>query len=345
MKDSKILIVDDDEDICEIMADMFEDMVQSVQTVTDFNKTIEIIGKTNFDLIILDINLRGNNGAAIIQEIESKEAHPNKNTPIIICSGLIDQKFKSRYRYRFAGIFEKPFNPEKILGLAEFVIDNKDNELPTYRFDLPFSSPELGKKVSKVLKDVKENKKLSKVLKSLKVDRKEDNYIDEHINLLINVSSALAIQLEWSTDQTFEKLIYASYLHDITISDRPDLAKFQTRQEIENASNLHKADKEAAFNHPEHAGKVIDELANIPPEVDIIVRQHHERPDGSGFPMGVDHNRINALSTLFIVAHDFCDYIINTADWSVKGYCDQATEKFKGQHFRKVVYALSQVNV
>ena len=34
------------------------------------------------------------------------------------------------------------------------------------------------------------------------------------------------------------------------------------------------------------------------------VLQHHERPDGRGFPSGIDHTRFTPLSALFVIAED-----------------------------------------
>ncbi|TNF03085.1 MAG: hypothetical protein EP326_02745, partial [Deltaproteobacteria bacterium] len=43
----------------------------------------------------------------------------------------------------------------------------------------------------------------------------------------------------------------------------------------------------------------------IPPNVDEILLFHHENPEGSGFPKGLNADRIPALCAVFNVAHAF----------------------------------------
>ena len=36
-----------------------------------------------------------------------------------------------------------------------------------------------------------------------------------------------------------------------------------------------------------------------------IIREHHERPDGSGFPRNLDSSNLTEISCIFIIAHHF----------------------------------------
>ncbi|MBC7538900.1 MAG: hypothetical protein H7281_08765 [Bacteriovorax sp.] len=51
----------------------------------------------------------------------------------------------------------------------------------------------------------------------MKIDRNIDNYIITHINMLINISTAICMQIEWNTDKTLEKFVYAAYLKDMAM--------------------------------------------------------------------------------------------------------------------------------
>jgi HD-GYP domain-containing protein (c-di-GMP phosphodiesterase class II) len=85
-----------------------------------------------------------------------------------------------------------------------------------------------------------------------------------------------------------------------------------------------------------------NDLSNLSPETITIIKQHHERPDGQGFPVGVDHKRINQLSAILIVSQRFVDRIsengISTLD-----YAKEATtlrEEYHGGFFTKATNAL-----
>jgi len=65
-------------------------------------------------------------------------------------------------------------------------------------------------------------------------------------------------------------------------------------------------------NHPAQAAALVKLWPDIPPELDTIIIQHHERPDGSGFPAGLTHQKIIPLAAIFIVAEDLVNAIFKS---------------------------------
>jgi HD-GYP domain-containing protein (c-di-GMP phosphodiesterase class II) len=49
----------------------------------------------------------------------------------------------------------------------------------------------------------------------------------------------------------------------------------------------------------------------IPSETITIIEQHHELPDGKGFPLGIELGRFNQLSSIFIVCQKFTEELFN----------------------------------
>jgi response regulator RpfG family c-di-GMP phosphodiesterase len=45
-----------------------------------------------------------------------------------------------------------------------------------------------------------------------------------------------------------------------------------------------------------------------------MIREHHERPDGSGFPRGLGANSISLLGAIFIVSLKVSDFIYLRSD-------------------------------
>lgn len=162
--------------------------------------------------------------------------------------------------------------------------------------------------VLNTINKMKQAPKLSSVLVRLEHDEKK--YIASHSILLAFVSCAIASQLEWSSDTTSYKLTLASFLHDITLKNQ-ELALVQSLPELREKQSLFTDEEMKAFyNHPADAAACAQKFDEIPADVDLILSQHHERPDGSGFPKGLTSTRISPLSVVFIIAHDLVHYVL-----------------------------------
>ena len=53
-------------------------------------------------------------------------------------------------------------------------------------------------------------------------------------------------------------------------------------------------------------------------DVSLIIRQHHEWPDGSGFPAHLKENQISALSAVFIICHSFLEVYFHSDQDPIK---------------------------
>ena len=89
---SKILIVDDEENIRLFYSEELKDDGYDVATAEDGYKLIEKIHEEKPDVIILDIKLVGYNGLDLLQEIRKKYY----DLPVILCSAY--SSFKGEFR-------------------------------------------------------------------------------------------------------------------------------------------------------------------------------------------------------------------------------------------------------
>ena len=113
-------------------------------------------------------------------------------------------------------------------------------------------------------------------------------------------------------------------LHDIS----------RKNQEIAKVQNLHDLEARAfEFNLQD-----IEAYENHPPDVDVLVVQHHERPDGSGFPSKLFAHQISPLSALFIVAHDLVSFLYDEGSHeSLKDFVLRYKEQYKIGNFKKIL--------
>lgn len=178
--------------------------------------------------------------------------------------------------------------------------------------------------------------KLSKILSDLK--KKEGSYISSHSISLGTLSCAIAYKLEWHSAATFFKLSLAAFMHDIAISDK-----------LAQVNDLKSASKDEFTSdelnkiklHPVHAADYVRKMSEIPADVDQIVFQHHERPDGSGFPRSLTGKFISPLSAVFIVAHDVIEFMRLRPAEPIEVFLKETEEKYHQGVFRKIWLALN----
>ncbi len=118
--------------------------------------------------------------------------------------------------------------------------------------------------------------------------------------VLTNYIMALVIdRFPWKSDQVKEKGALASFMCDMLLS-KEDFATI--RKWEEEGGEL----EERLKKHPSETADNLKKNRNlIPSETITIIEQHHELPNGKGFPFGITATRFNQLSTIFIVSQQF----------------------------------------
>ncbi len=85
----KILVVDDDEDILDLVGILLPRHGFTVEKVSKFGDTFMQAATFGPDLILLDINIKGCDGKEICKELKSPVS-PFKNIPVILFSATTD---------------------------------------------------------------------------------------------------------------------------------------------------------------------------------------------------------------------------------------------------------------
>lgn len=350
-----LLVVEDNPEMAASLSEFLGEMVDGVMIASTVDQAQDYLNDNTFSLITLDINLRGRNGSEVVKYLLDNPTNPNKDVPVILISGMVSAQFIEKNKSRFAGVMGKPFQITELREIAEKALNSQveaTEEVELSYFDrIPFLKCKVPFTIGKLDDWVKEGQGLVKLhvnpkalFFSMKIDRDPTNYYSAHTDMLVHALMALAINLEWTTEKTLHKLIYAAYLHDVALAEKPHLTKIHTVKQLEALKNtLDPYDFKLVFEHPNMIATTMAGYTNIDPDIITILRQHHELPNETGFPAKISFSKIIPMSALFMVAHDLVDYIIETPSWNINTYIPMAKAKYKGQVFFKILASLNSL--
>lgn len=118
----KILIIEDDRELCKEIAEILIDEGYIVDTAFDRQEGEENISKNQYDISLLDLRIPGG-GFNILTEVKKKI--PGMKVIVISASPIVkreknknataDEKAKIRQLQQADAIFSKPFEIEKLL--------------------------------------------------------------------------------------------------------------------------------------------------------------------------------------------------------------------------------------
>ena len=119
MKDKKVLLVDDDQDILTSMQAAFEPTGAQIDMASNGNKAVELAEKNQPDLIVLDMMLPGRSGFLVLEKLKSKK--PKNSKPhVIMITG--NQGARHKMYAESLGVseyFTKPVKMDKLIATAE----------------------------------------------------------------------------------------------------------------------------------------------------------------------------------------------------------------------------------
>lgn len=104
---SKILVVDDEEDVGELVQSFLEGQGYQVLVATSAKRAFELVSLEKPDLIFLDVVMPGMDGLQCLREIRKMQP----DTIVIMVSGLHDENVaKEAIRYGAYDYLTKPFD-------------------------------------------------------------------------------------------------------------------------------------------------------------------------------------------------------------------------------------------
>lgn len=119
---ARILLIDDDDNIREVISDMLEYLGHKVMSVPNGDKGIEMFGQQEFDLVITDLGMPGLSGWDVVRIC--KNSRPD--VPVVMISGWGNQiNEETAARSQLDGILAKPFEMSKIKTMLDSILSAK----------------------------------------------------------------------------------------------------------------------------------------------------------------------------------------------------------------------------
>jgi DNA-binding NtrC family response regulator len=125
-KDARVLVVDDDTDLCDILAQMSPRLGIKVETTSNLLEVLDLVRDTFFNVILFDLSMPGKSGMELLPEIV--EVSPD--VKIILISGFGDKdSVISALRLGAFDFLEKPFDYNLLSHSINRALETQKTEL------------------------------------------------------------------------------------------------------------------------------------------------------------------------------------------------------------------------
>jgi putative two-component system response regulator len=274
--DDKILIVDDEESICQILARRLAR--EGYPCVTAFNgrEALDYFYRDPFSIIISDIKMPEMDGMELLKKVKS--LNPKTMVIIITAYAEIDVAVDAM-RLGANDFIMKPVNLDLVVLSLRNVLEKKrlQDELETYHRNLEQLVEERTGKLHQAYRTLKKAHLDSVKVLAEAIDAK-DPYTHGHSDRVRRMSLDVAQRLGF-TEERLESLEYGALLHDI--------GKIGIKDEVLlKEGPLTAAEYEYIQEHPLIGVRIVEGVEFFTDKVPMI-RHHHEHFDGTGYPDGL----------------------------------------------------------
>lgn len=128
------------------------------------------------------------------------------------------------------------------------------------------------------------------------VDAK-DPYTKDHSKCVSNYAAAIGFEMGLSAED-INQLRLGGLLHDVGKIGIPD-------EILKKMDKLTREEFQEIYRHPQIGYKIVEKVSFRSRDVLKAIIEHHERLDGSGYPLGLRNNEISMIGRIMAVADSF----------------------------------------
>lgn len=252
-----MLVVDDDEDVTALFSRLLSSEGYGVQVAHDAAAAFASMARHAPDVVLLDIALPGLDGIEICRRLKREAA--TRLTPVILVTGLTERE------HRLDGLDA---------GADEFLTKPADAQELLVRI----------RSLARLKRYTDDLDSAASIIETLAVMiEARDGHTEGHCHRMANYATALGRRLQLDSDD-LQALSRGGFLHDIGMLAIPEPV-------LRKAGPLDPEEYELIKSHTVIGESLCSNLRSLQ-AVRPIVRHHHERFDGSGYP---DHLKGDAI--------------------------------------------------
>ncbi len=280
----KIIGVDDEEGILDSLRVLLEDTSYEFVGITNPVEAIERVRKEHFDLMLLDFMMTPLHGDEVVEEIRKF----NKELYILLLTGHKDlaPPLETIKRLDIQGYCEKSDKFDQLLLLIESAIKS-------------VKQMDEIKRINEKLEDSKEQLEQAylDMVQTLRYTvEAKDSYTRGHSDRVSEYSVLIGEKLGLPAEQ-IKTLRIGGLFHDIGKIGIPDSILLKP-------AKLTDEEYSQIKNHPSIGAHILGSAA-IFQDIIPIVKHHHERYDGNGYPSKLKGEEIPYLARIAAVADTF----------------------------------------
>jgi len=290
---ARILIVDDEPEITSILYDLFADQYDCT-TAGSAEEALEQLARKDFELVISDITMPGMNGLDMIPHVHSMRP----NTVVVMISGM--QTVESAIGALRLGSFDyvmKPFDLRQVEAVVKRALEHQELIVAKQRYEdhLEELVEQRTAALDKALGSL-ENAYRSTLKALTAALEARDSETHGHSERVVTYSLRLGREYGLEKEE-LKALEFGSLLHDIGKIGVPDAI-------LRKPAKLTDEEWVRMREHPLHGQQILRGIDFLK-RASRVVAQHHEKWDGSGYPLGLCAEDIDICARIFAVADAF----------------------------------------
>jgi response regulator RpfG family c-di-GMP phosphodiesterase len=289
----RILIVDDEVEITEILADLLSEEYECLRAASA-EEALARLTESEFQLVISDITMPGMSGLDMIPHV--KKLSPD--TVVVMISGM--QTVESAIGALRLGAFDylmKPFDLRQVEAVVKRALEHHDLVVAKQRYEnhleelVEQRTVELDKALNSLEGAYRSTlKALTAALET------RDSETHGHSERVVTYSLRLGREYGLSSDE-MKSLEFGSLLHDIGKIGVPDSI-------LRKPAKLTEEEWVRMREHPFHGQQILRGIEFLEGAARVVA-QHHEKWDGTGYPLGLRQEEIDICARIFAVADAF----------------------------------------
>lgn len=287
-----VLIVDDDQSIREFLTEALEGRGYTVAQAADGSTGVSMVANWNPDVVLLDVQMPKMGGVTALNRILEKDPHLG-----VIMITSVDEVDTVRRTLR-SGAYDyliKPLDFPVVLETIDRAIQQRklQLELNQYRESLELLVYERTQELQQALERI-EGTYTQTILALGSALETRDVETREHSVRVAQYTLAICRNLGITDQDRLKTIERGAFLHDIGKIGVPD-------QILRKPGPLTKEEWVIMKTHPMIGVNLLKDVEFLK-EALAIVRSHHERWDGGGYPDGIEGNVIPLEARAFAVA-------------------------------------------